>query len=54
VREERLRSGSVKPDDNPHRIIVEHLDVAALADDHRDAAAFLTVFADVAAHHPEF
>jgi hypothetical protein len=37
VREEGLRSGSVKPDDRPHRIIVQHLDVAVLVDAHRNA-----------------
>ena len=33
----------MKPDDPPERIIVQHLDVAALADDHRNAEQLVCI-----------
>jgi hypothetical protein len=43
VREEGLRSGSVKPDDRPHRIIDQHLNVAVLAHQHRNAEELVCI-----------
>jgi Helicase HerA, central domain len=43
VREEGLRSGAVKPDDFPERIVVQHLDVAILVDAHRYAEELVCI-----------
>jgi hypothetical protein len=38
-----IRSGSVKPDDPPERIIVQHLDVTILVDAHRYAEQLVCI-----------
>jgi hypothetical protein len=39
----RLRSWSVKPDDQSHQILVKHFEVAALADEHRNTEHLVSI-----------